>query len=164
MSDGSCAYCGGEKWGETAHCSAACDLAARLPLGERDLPATWQLGVLLGWMFVGFNQILFFGMWYLAMGQGDRVSAGGFRLASLGAGGLLFFISTLFFAISKPKTGVDKGGFFGSIGLGIVAVIAASQFLVYPEMYGALLGNILIVCWLTRGLWQKRASKKKKIG
>ncbi|MDQ8205566.1 hypothetical protein [Pelagicoccus sp. SDUM812003] len=155
-----CHYCSSPAEPGQGYCSAACDLARRLPLGEKDLPATWQLGVLLGWCFIAFNQILFFGMGRLARGQGDLRSASLFEMGSMGAGALVLLASFLFFAVAKPKTRLDQLGFWGIL-LGSVALYAVfSKMMAAGEVLGLLIYNLLTVAWLTRGLWQGRASKK----
>lgn len=156
-----CRLCAARSIGSSEYCSVGCSLAARVPLGEMALPATWQLGVLLSSGFVLFNQWLLAGAAWIKLSQGDVDMAKGFFYASAVAGTVWIVFALLSWSVSQPKRGRDW----------IVFAFAALVFLAPLlqdrgdwEIFAAFAAsNILIAIWLYRGvfyLW--RASKNRE--
>ncbi|MBK1879390.1 hypothetical protein [Pelagicoccus mobilis] len=147
-----CIHCGSAHANGTDCCSSGCDLARRLPMGDGDLPATWQLGVALGWGFLLFNQLLFAGMDFLSLSKNDPENAGKFAIASIAAGCLVAAASVFFFAISKPKLMTDWQILAVSVGLGVVGGYRLGEKFGEGPVLGFLIANILVCLWLARGL------------
>ncbi|MDQ8182969.1 hypothetical protein [Pelagicoccus sp. SDUM812005] len=162
MSSYSCIHCGETAAKNHDCCSAGCDLARRLPRGETDLPATWQLGVALAWGFLLFNQLLFAGMDLLALSKNAPDNAAKFAMASLVAGGVALLANGFFFAISKPKLFSDWQVLAISAGLAFVGGYRLGEIFGEPLVLGFLIGNLLVSLWLARGLLRKPASKKRQ--
>lgn len=129
-------------------------------MGDGDLPATWQLGVALGWGFLLFNQLLFAGMELLSFSKNDPDNAAKFAIASIAAGCLVTAASVFFFWISKPKLMTDWQVLAVSVGIGLVGGNRLGEKLGDPFVVGFLIANVLICLWLARGLLRKPASKK----
>lgn len=125
-----------------------------------DLPATWQLGVCLGWGFLLFNQLLFAGMELLALSKDEAENAAKFALASIVAGCVVTLANGFFFTIAKPKLLTDWQVLAVSIGLGLVGGYRLGERLGDAFVFGFLITNLLISVWLGRGLWRRDASKK----
>lgn len=157
-----CIHCGKRSAPNTPCCSTACDLARRLPRGEGNLPATWQLGVVLGWFFLIFNQLLFAGMDLLLRWKQDPENAARFVLASLIVGCAVALANGCLFAIAQPKGMSD----WQALGLsGAAAVVLGYRLGNYwgnPLTIGFCVGNLLVGLWLARGLWISGASKTRQ--
>lgn len=162
MSSYSCIHCGETAAQNHDCCSSGCDLARRLPRGETDLPATWQLGVALAWGFLIFNQLLFAGMDLLALSRNAPDNAGKFALVSLAVGAVVLLANVFFFVISKPKLFSDWQVLAISAGVAFVGGYRLGEIFGEPQVLGFLLGNVLISLWLARGLFRVHASKKKQ--
>lgn len=156
-----CLVCGAVSKPAFDHCSTGCALAARVPMGKDDLPATWELAVLLGSCFVLFNQfLLLVGGWVKSsregMGAGDA-----FLLASLVVGSLWLIFMVVAWATHSPKRLGDYA--VGILGFLILVVpIQESSIATSPASRFAFV-NLLVSMRLYRGvyyLW--RASKKKE--
>lgn len=160
MSSYTCIHCGEKAAPAYDYCSSGCDLARRLPRGETDLPATWQLGVALGWGLLVFNQMLFAGMDLLALSKNAPENAAKFAIASYAAGGLVLLVNAFFFAISKPKLFSDWQALVMSLAIAFVGGYRLGEIFGDPKVLGFMLGNLLISLWLARGLIRKPASKK----
>lgn len=160
MSSYTCIQCGEVAAQSHDCCSSGCDLARRLPRGEKDLPATWQLGVALAWGFLIFNQLLFAGMNLLALSQGSSETAAKFAMASFVAGGVVLLANGAFFAISKPKLFSDWQALVMSVAIAFVGGFRLGEIFGEPKLIGFLLGNLLMSLWLARGLIRRPASKK----
>lgn len=161
MSVKSCQVCGSATEGGRPACSTGCDLARRLPWGEASLPATWQLAVLLAWGFALFNQCLFSGMALLSQVRGESAAMGNFLLASYACGAIVMLASACLFALAKPKGLADALAFLLALG---AAWRGAWFFGDLPGRgwpFAFSLFNLLLVLWLTRGLWRLRALKKR---
>ncbi|MDQ8186661.1 hypothetical protein [Pelagicoccus sp. SDUM812002] len=162
MSSYSCIHCGETAAKSHDCCSSGCDLARRLPRGETDLPATWQLGVALAWGFLVFNQLLFAGMDLLALSKNETENAAKFAVLSLVAGAVVLLVNGFFFVISKPKLFSDWQVLAISAGIAFVGGYRLGEIFGEPQVLGFLLGNLLISAWLARGLFRGPASKKKQ--
>ena len=129
-------------------------------MGEDALPASWQLGVLLGWGFLLFNQSLFAGMEAMMLGRGDLGSASKFALATLACGVIVFCFSGFLFAAARPKRAAD--GWFVSLATGLgMGLILATSIRAHLLFAGV---NLLIALWLARGLLPFSSSKKREKG
>lgn len=159
MSVRNCIHCGVTHASKQAACSSGCDLARRIPMRGKDLPASWQLGVALVWGFALFNQLLFAGGEVLSLARGEAEFASKFAIASLVAGGLVAAMSVFFFAIAKPKLLMDWQVLAVSIGLAVVGGNRLGGGLGDPIVVGFLIANLLIASWLGRGLWRRSESK-----
>lgn len=162
MSSYTCIHCGETAARNHDCCSSGCDLARRLPRGETDLPATWQLGVALAWGFLVFNQLLFAGMDLLALSRNAPDNAAKFAVASLVAGALVLLANLFFFAISKPKLFSDWQALAISAGIAFVGGYRLGEIFGEHQVMGFLLGNLLMSGWLARGLLRKHPSKKRQ--
>lgn len=162
MSSYSCIHCGETAAKSDDCCSSGCDLARRLPRGEKDLPATWQLGVALAWGFLVFNQLLFAGMDLLALSKNASENAAKFATVSLVVGGLVLLANGFFFVISKPKLFSDWQAIVMSVAIAFVGGYRLGDFLGEPVVISFCLGNLLISLWLARGLFRTPASKKSQ--
>lgn len=162
MSEKSCIHCGRTTRAEEVACSTGCDLARRLPRSEEALPASRQLGVLLGWGFVAFNQLL------LALGAlGMRAreeweTAQTFGILSLVTGALILFANLFLIWIARPKRWTDAAAFAASVVLGILLGRLADRWIGEALVIGFSGYNLLICIWLSRGLWRGNKSKKKQ--
>lgn len=150
-----CIHCGVTHANEGEACSSGCDLARRLPMGDGDLPATWQLGVALGWGFLLFNQLLFAGMELLSLSKNDSENAAKFALASIVSGCLVAVANVFFFVVSKPKLVSDWQVLAVAVGLGLVGGYRLGDRLGDPLVVGFLIVNVLVAIWLARGLWRR---------
>lgn len=159
-----CEICGSASRKGMSVCSTGCDLARRLPVGTEGLPASWQLGVLLGWCFLIFNQWLFAGMTLLSHAKGDPDAAGKFMVASYVAGGAGLAASAFLFAVARAKGISDWLAVSLAVGVSAVAAVLSRDLPDGGAGYTACLFNLLIALWLTRGLWKLKASKKRENG
>ncbi len=156
-----CSVCGRPCPDGSNQCSVGCALAARIPLGDDALPASWELFGFLGSGFVLFNQALFGVAAWAKRASGDWAASEGFATGSIVAG-IVWLVMALFgWIASSPKRLRDV-----LVALAAVGVIVAPEFFAggkthLPDRF--LIANLLIAIGLYRGvyyLW--RASKKRE--
>ena len=138
-------------------CCSGCALASRLPLGETQLPATWQLGVALAWFFALFNQLLFAGVALFSFAREQLDRAERFEALALGVGVLVLLWSSFLFAVVKPKRWTDF-----AVMSGACATVAFGLFRLEQANAPLCGANLVLAAWLSRGLWWRKASKKRQ--
>ncbi len=130
-------------------------------MGEEALPATWQLGVLLAWLFLLFNQWLMFGTQAMLESRGSHVTADNFGIASLLIGLVVFLANAFFFILARAKGLVDVIALIGFFVLGQFFGISRESDALRLAL-GFSVFNLLTTLWLTRGLWVLAKSKKRQ--
>lgn len=162
MSEKTCIHCGRTVHGEELACSTGCDLARRLPLGEAVMPASWELGGLLLWGFVGFNQLLLAAGDLRLQAREDWEMAETFGTLSLVAGVLVLLANVYFLGVAKPKRWTDAAAIAVAAAAGIGLGRLADGWLGEALVVGFAIFNLLISIWLARGLRFGRESKNRQ--
>lgn len=156
-----CPVCGVKTNSESTHCSVSCALAARIPLGKTELPATWELFSLLASCFVLFNQILLWSLGLAKVSLGDIILGQNLLTVSIVAGILWLGAVVLAWVRSSPKLLGDY--LVGLFGLLVLVIPFEEVNLSIPLASRLGIANLLISTRLYRGvfyLW--RTSKKRE--
>ena len=158
---GKCSVCGKRVQPESQQCSVSCALAARIPLGSSNLPASWELSGALISGFLLFNQQLFWFMAWAKRAQGDETMSGRFDLASLIAGFAWLLAAIVAWGIARPKRPADSLGPLA----GIAVVWLGVSLIGWPQVLPSQLAifNLLVAIQLYRGIaFLYLASKKRE--
>ena len=156
---GRCSICGKPVQAQYNQCSATCNLASRIPVGD-PLPATWELFAALISGLVLFNQGLFWVMACVKDYQGNPGLADRFSSVSLIAGILWLVCASLSWLGSKPKRIRDGSGLIFAIA---ILVAMTFQFSLPLSVSDALmLINMLISIQLYYGMYALWRSLKKR--
>ncbi len=156
-----CSVCSRSLKTDAPECSASCNLAARIPLGDAALPASWELFGALASGFVIFNQLLFWNLSVIERNQSDAELGASFDAASLAVGGIWLVAALWAWGVSRPK---GTGDYLTAAAVVLVLILPRFAFdreLGFSTLF--LVVNLLIAGRLYRGmycLW--RTSKKRE--